>query len=80
MIYPYITSAKCDMLADETTIHTSGQDVPSIIVILQPCVADIVDRMHLSHLFVNPLKNKIHDTYYMAEVSIDTHISCSHFD
>ena len=52
------TSAREAMLADETTIYTSGQSVPSIAVILQSRVSDSVDRMHLSHLSPNPSKTE----------------------
>ena len=30
----HISSGRCDMLADDTTIHTSGTDVPSIVATL----------------------------------------------
>ena len=39
----HISSARCDMLADDTTIHTSGRDVPSIVATLQSCVSDILN-------------------------------------
>ena len=44
------------MLADDTTIHTSGTDVPLIVAILQSCVSDIVEWTHLNHMSLNPTK------------------------
>ena len=44
----HVPSAKCDMLADDTTIHTSGQDVPAITTVLQSCLSDVVEWTHLT--------------------------------
>ena len=44
------------MQADDTTIHTSGRDVPSIIATLQPCVSDIIEWAHINHMSLNPSK------------------------
>ena len=44
------------MLADDTTIHTSGTDVISIVATLQSCVSDIVEWTHLNHMSLNPTK------------------------
>ena len=52
----HISSGRCDMLADDTTIHTSGTDVPSIVAILHSCVSDIVEWTHLNHMSLNPTK------------------------
>ena len=49
-----ISCGRCDMLADDTTIHTSGTDVPSIVATLQSCVSDIVEWTHLNHMSLNP--------------------------
>ena len=46
----HIPSAECDMLADDTTIHTSGQDVPAITTVLQSCLSDVVEWTHLNHV------------------------------
>ena len=54
----HIPSAQCDMLADDTTIHTSGQDVPAIISVLQSCLSDVVEWTHLNHMSLNPSKTK----------------------
>ena len=54
----YVPSAKCDMLADDTTIHTSGQDVPAITTVLQSCLSDVVEWTHLNHMSLNPSKTK----------------------
>ena len=50
----HILSGRCNMLADDTTIHTSGTDVPSIVATLQSCVSDIVEWTHLNHMSLNP--------------------------
>ena len=52
----HISSGRCDMLADDTTIHTSGTDVPSIVATLQSCVSDIAEWTHLNHMSLNPTK------------------------
>ena len=52
----HISSGRCDLLADDTTIHTSGTDVPSIVATLQSCVSDIVEWTHLNHMSLNPTK------------------------
>ena len=44
------------MLADDTTIHTSGRDVPSIVATLQSCVSDIIESTHINHMSLNPSK------------------------
>ena len=46
------------MLADDTTIHTSGQDVPAITTVLQSCLSDVVEWTHLNHMSLNPSKTK----------------------
>ena len=52
----HISSGRCDMLADDTTIHTSGRDVPSIVATLQSCVSDIIEWTHINHMSLNPSK------------------------
>ena len=52
----HISSGRCDVLADDTTIHTSGTDVPTIVATLQSCVSDIVEWTHLNHMSLNPTK------------------------
>ena len=44
------------MLADDTTIHTSGRDVPSIVATLQSCVSDIIEWTQINHMSLNPSK------------------------
>ena len=44
------------MLADDTTIHTSGRDIPSIVATLQSCVSDITEWTHINHMSPNPSK------------------------
>ena len=46
------------MTADDTTIHTSGQDVPAITTVLQSCLSDVVEETHLNHMSLNPSKTK----------------------
>ena len=46
----HVPSAKCGMLADDTTIHASGQDVPAITFVLQSCISDVVEWTHLNHV------------------------------
>ena len=46
------------MLADDTTIHTSGQDIPAITSVLQLCLSDVVEWTHLNHMSLNPSKTK----------------------
>ena len=52
----HISSGRCDMLADDTTIHTSGRDIPSIVAALQSCVSDIIEWTHINHMSLNPSK------------------------
>ena len=52
----HISSGRCDLLADDTTIHTSGTDAPSVVATLQSCVSDIVEWTHLNHMSLNPTK------------------------
>ena len=40
----------CDMLADKTTIHISGRDMPSTVVALQSCVLDLIEWTHIKHV------------------------------
>ncbi len=46
----HVPSAKGDMLADDKTIHTSGQDVPAVTTVLQSCLPDVVQWTHLNLL------------------------------
>ena len=52
----HISSGRCDMLADDTTIHTSGMDVSSVVATLQLCVSDIVEWTHFNYMSLNPTK------------------------
>ena len=54
----HIPSAQCDMLADDTTIHTFGQDVPTITSVLRSCLSGVVEWTHLNHMSLNPSKTK----------------------
>ena len=44
------------MIADDTTIYTSGTDDSSIVATLQSCVSDIVEWTNLNHMSLNPTK------------------------
>ena len=44
------------MLADDTTIHTSGTDAPSMVATLQSCFSDIVEWTHLNYMSLYPTK------------------------
>ena len=46
------------MLADDTTIHTSGQDIPAITSVLHLCLSDVVEWTHHNHMSLNPSKTK----------------------
>ena len=52
----HISSGRCDMLANDTTIHTSGGDVPWIVATLQSCVSDITEWTCINHMSLNPSK------------------------
>ena len=54
----HIPSAQCDMSADDTTIHTSGQDVPAITSVLQSCLSDVVEWTHLNPMSPNSSKKR----------------------
>ena len=65
----HILSGRCDMLADNTTIHTSGRDIPSIVATLQSCVSDIIKWTHINHMSLNPSK-----TDYMILTTRQKHV------
>ena len=47
------------MLADDTTIHTSGQDVLAVTSVLQSCLSGVVEWTYLNHIMsLNPSKTK----------------------
>ena len=47
------------MLADDSTIHTSGQNVLAITYVLQPCLSGVVEWTYLNHIMsLSPLKTK----------------------
>ena len=60
----HIPSAQCDTLAHNTTIHTSGLDIPATTSVLQSCLSDIVECYMLQ-----PLENEVHDTSHESEAS-----------
>ena len=75
----HVPSAKCDMLADDTTIHTSGQDVPAITTVLQSCLSDVVEWTHLNHMSLNPSKTEVHDSNDASEVTTTSRAVCAPF-
>ena len=54
----HVPSAQCDMLADDTTIHTYGQDVPAITSVRQSCLSDVDEWTHPNHMSLNPSKTE----------------------
>ena len=54
LLFSIYINGRCDMLADDTTIHPSGTDVLSIVATLMSCVSDIVEWTHLNHMSLNP--------------------------
>ena len=54
----HIPSAQCDMLSDDTTIPTSGQDISARTSVLQSCLSDVVEWTHLNYMSLNPSKRK----------------------
>ena len=47
-------SVDCDMLAGDTTLHTSGKDIMQIISNMQ----DRLDWCDNNHMVINPIKTK----------------------
>ena len=51
-------SAECHMLADDTTLHTTGKSVVQIQKTLQLCLDNISVWCNVNHMLINPVKTK----------------------
>ena len=51
-------SAECHMLADDTTLHTTGKSVVQIQRMLQLCLDNISVWCNVNHMLINPVKTK----------------------
>ena len=51
-------SAECHMLADDTTLHTTGKRVVQILKTLQLCLDRISVWCNVNHMLINPVKTK----------------------
>ena len=59
MIYLCISnSAECHILADDTTLHTTGKSVKQIQKTLQLCLDRISVWCNVYHMLINPVKTK----------------------
>ena len=54
-------SVDCDMLADDTTLHTSGKDISKVKCTLQDCLDQVANWCNSNSIVNNPMK-----THYMA--------------
>ena len=52
-------SAECHMLADDTTLHTTGKSIVKIKEMLQLCFVRISVWCNTNHMLINPVKNKV---------------------
>ena len=52
------TSVDCDMLADDTTLHTSGKDSMQIRSNMQDSLGQVSSWCDNNHVVVNPIKTK----------------------
>ena len=51
-------SAECPMLADDTTLHTTGKSVVQIQKTLRLCLDNISVWCNVNHMLINPVKTK----------------------
>ena len=51
-------SAECYMLADDTTLHTTGKSIVQIQKTLQLCLDRISVWCNTNHMLINPVKTK----------------------
>ena len=51
-------SVDCDMLADDTTLHTSGKDIMQIRSNMQDSVDQVSNWCDNNHMVINPIKTK----------------------
>ena len=51
-------SVDCDMLADDTTLHTSGKDIMQIRSNMQDSLGQVSNWCDNNHMVINPIKTK----------------------
>ena len=51
-------SVDCDMLADDTTLHTSGKDIMQIRSNMQNSLDQVSNWSDNNHMVINPIKTK----------------------
>ena len=51
-------SVDCDMLADDTTLHTSGKDIMHIRSNMQDSLDQVSNWCDNNHTVINPIKTK----------------------
>ena len=51
-------SVDCDMLADDTTLHTSGKDIMQIRSNMQDSLDQVSSLCDNNHIVINPIKTK----------------------
>ena len=56
---PLHISDLCELFCDDTTIHTSHHDLPSVFKSLQNCIDKLTKWSHLNHMSLNPHKTKL---------------------
>ena len=49
----------CELFCDDTTIHTSHHDLPSVFKSLQNCIDKLTKWSHYNHMSLNPHKTKL---------------------
>ena len=49
----------CELFCDDTTIHTSHHDLPSVFKPLQNCFDKLTKWSHFNHMSLNPHKTKL---------------------
>ena len=49
----------CELFCDDTTIHTSHHDLPSVFKSLQNCIDKLTKWSHFNHMSLNPHKTKL---------------------
>ena len=52
------TSVDCDMLGDDTTLHTSGKDIMQIRSNMQDSLDQVSNWCDNNHMVINPIKTK----------------------
>ena len=55
---PLHIQSECQVLADDTTVHTTGKSVVQIRKTLQLCLDPISMWCNANHMLINPVKTK----------------------